>query len=150
MFAGLPLDIWLVIGSALCIADVFMSSGLATTITAGMFSLLGSTSPYLALIGIFVLTWLITEVVTNNAAAAIVFPIAIGMAESLGVSIMPFVMAVAFGASASFISPFGYQTNLMVMNAGNYKFGDFTKIGTLVVIAYSITALWLIPQAFPW
>ncbi|MFC0444225.1 SLC13 family permease [Pseudidiomarina halophila] len=146
----LPLDIWLVIGSALCIADVFMSSGLATTITAGMFSLLGSTSPYLALIGIFVLTWLITEVVTNNAAAAIVFPIAIGMAESLGVSIMPFVMAVAFGASASFISPFGYQTNLMVMNAGNYKFGDFTKIGTLVVIAYSITALWLIPQAFPW
>lgn len=152
----LPLDIWLVIGSALCIADVFMSSGLAATVTAGMFSLFGGVgpdgviSPFPALIGVFLLTWFITEVVTNNAAAAIVFPIAIGIAESLGVNIMTFVMAVAFGASASFISPFGYQTNLMVMNAGNYKFGDFTKIGTLVVIAYSITALWLIPQAFPW
>ncbi|MDN7124524.1 SLC13 family permease [Pseudidiomarina sp. 1APP75-32.1] len=152
----LPLDIWLVIGSALCIADVFMSSGLAATVTSGMFSLFGGTgvdgpvSPYPALIGVFVLTWLITEIVTNNAAAAIVFPIAIGIAESLGVNIMPFVMAVAFGASASFISPFGYQTNLMVMNAGNYKFGDFTRIGVLVVIAYSVTALWLIPQAFPW
>ncbi|MDN7134557.1 SLC13 family permease [Pseudidiomarina terrestris] len=152
----LPLDIWLVIGSALCIADVFMSSGLAATVTSGMFSLFGGTgadspvNPYPALIGVFVLTWLITEIVTNNAAAAIVFPIAIGIAESLGVNIMPFVMAVAFGASASFISPFGYQTNLMVMNAGNYKFGDFTRIGVLVVIAYSVTALWLIPQAFPW
>ncbi len=152
----LPLDIWLVIGSALCIADVFMSSGLAAAVTSGMFSLFGGTgvdgpvSPYPALIGVFVLTWLITEIVTNNAAAAIVFPIAIGIAESLGVNIMPFVMAVAFGASASFISPFGYQTNLMVMNAGSYKFGDFTRIGVLVVIAYSVTALWLIPRVFPW
>lgn len=152
----LPLDIWLVIGSALCIADVFMSSGLAATVTSGMFNVFGGTgadgpvSPYPALIGVFVLTWLITEIVTNNAAAAIVFPIAIGIAESLGVNIMPFVMAVAFGASASFISPFGYQTNLMVMNAGNYKFGDFTKIAVLVVIAYSVTALWLIPRVFGW
>ncbi|MDN7136766.1 hypothetical protein J6J34_00860 [Pseudidiomarina sp. 1ASP75-14] len=76
------------------------------------------------------------------------FPIAIGIAESLGVNIMPFVMAVAFGASASFISPFGFQTKLMVMNGGNYRFGDFTRIGVLVVIVYCVTALWLIPRLF--
>ena len=147
----LPLDIWLVIGSALCIADVFIDSGLAASVSRALFSVVGNGhSVWLAFIAVYLLTWLITEIVTNNAAAAIVFPIAVGIATSLDVSIMPFVMAVAFGASASFISPFGYQTNLMVMNAGNYKFGDFTKIGVLVWGAYSATALYLIPQVFDW
>lgn len=151
----LPLDIWLVIGSALCIASVFISSGLSDTVTDGFLGLLvaatgNNVTPMVALVGIFVMTWLITEIVTNNAAAAIVFPVAIGIAESLGVSIMPFVMAVAFGASASFISPFGYQTNLMVMNAGNYRFKDFTRIGMLVLVAYSVTAVVLIPRVFGW
>lgn len=146
----LPLDIWLVIGSALCLADVFISTGLATTLANGLFWVVGDSNVWLAFIAVFVLTWLITEIVTNNAAAAIVFPIAIGLAQSLQVDIMPFVMAVAFGASASFVSPYGYQTNLMVMNAGNYQFKDFTRIGLMVVIAYSVTALYLIPKVFPW
>ncbi|GAB3289880.1 SLC13 family permease [Pseudidiomarina andamanensis] len=147
----LPLDIWLVIGSALCIADVFIESGLAATVSGALFGVVGNgNSIWIAFVTVYLLTWIITEVVTNNAAAAIVFPIAVGIATSLNVEIMPFVMAVAFGASASFISPFGYQTNLMVMNAGNYKFGDFTKIGVLVWVAYSATALYLIPQVFPW
>ncbi|WP_369743415.1 SLC13 family permease [Pseudidiomarina sp. PP-1MA] len=148
----LPLDIWLVIGSALCIADVFIHSGLATSVSQALFSMLGEgeQSVWLAFIAVYLLTWIITEIVTNNAAAAIVFPIAVGIATSLNVNIMPFVMAVAFGASASFISPFGYQTNLMVMNAGNYKFADFTKIGILVWGAYSASALYLIPKVFGW
>ncbi|WP_258240012.1 SLC13 family permease [Pseudidiomarina homiensis] len=147
----LPLEIWLVIGSALCIASVFVSSGLSDIVTNGFMWLLGDdVTPMGALMGIFAMTWLITEVVTNNAAAAIVFPIAIGIAESLGVNIMPFVMAVAFGASASFISPFGYQTNLMVMNAGNYRFSDFSRIGVVVLLAYSVTAVLLIPRVFTW
>lgn len=147
----LPLDIWLVIGSALSIASVFVSSGLSDNVTTALLWVLGDdVTPMTALVGVFILTWLITEVVTNNAAAAIVFPIAIGIAESLGVNVTPFAMAVAFGASASFISPFGYQTNLMVMNAGNYRFTDFTRVGVLVVMAYSLTALWLIPQVFGW
>ena len=151
----LPLDIWLVIGSALCIASVFISSGLSDTVTDAFMWLLVATTgdnvtPMVALVGIFAMTWLITEIVTNNAAAAIVFPVAIGIAENLGVSMMPFVMAVAFGASASFISPFGYQTNLMVMNAGNYRFKDFSRIGGLVLVAYSVSAVWLIPRVFGW
>lgn len=151
----LPVDIWLVIGSALCIASVFVSSGLANEVTNAFLWLLdrvtnNNVTPMAAMIGVFAMTWMITEVVTNNAAAAIVFPIAVGIAESLGVSIMPFVMAVTFGASASFISPYGRQTNLMVMNAGNYRFSDFARIGVLVLVAYSVTALWLIPQVFAW
>ncbi|WP_411360645.1 SLC13 family permease [Pseudidiomarina salilacus] len=151
----LPVDIWLIIGSALCIASVFVSSGLANDVTHTLLWLLDTVTghnvtPMAAMIGVFVMTWLITEIVTNNAAAAIVFPIAVGIAESLGVSMMPFVMAVAFGASASFISPFGRKTNLMVMNAGNYRFQDFARIGVLVLLAYSATALWLIPRVFAW
>ncbi|MDX1706946.1 SLC13 family permease, partial [Pseudidiomarina sp.] len=139
----LPLDIWLVIGSALCIADVFITSGLAGSVSSGLFSLVGTSSVWVAFVAVFFLTLLTTEIVTNNAAAAIVFPIAVGLSQSFGADIMPFVMAVAFGASASFISPYGYQTNLMVMNAGNYKFSDFSRIGVAVAIAYSVSALYL-------
>lgn len=100
-----------------------------------------SLSPEIALIGVFFMTLFLTELVTNNAAAAVVFPIAYSLALSLDANVMSFVMAVAFGASASFISPYGYQTNLMVFNAGQYKLSDFVKIGAPISITYSFTAL---------
>lgn len=151
----LPLEIWLVVSAALAIADVFNQVGAAELLASLVQSLLSVESPndysgiYWAFIVCYLLTWLITEVVTNNAAAALMFPMAYGLAESLGVNYMPFVMAVAYGASASFISPFGYQTNLMVMNAGNLKFSDFAKVGWLVSMSFSIVALIMIPLVFP-
>ena len=81
-----------------------------------------SVSPIWALVMIYVLTLILTELVTNNAAAALMFPLAYGLVQTLGVPIMPFALAVAFAASASFISPYGYQTNLLVFSASNYKF----------------------------
>lgn len=151
----LPLEIWLVISAALAIADVFNQVGAAQLLSTLVQSLLSVDSAqdyvgvYCAFIICYLLTWLITEVVTNNAAAALMFPLAYGIAESLGVSYMPFVMAVAYGASASFISPFGYQTNLMVMNAGHMKFSDFAKVGWLVSLCFSAVALIMIPVVFP-
>lgn len=151
----LPLDIWLVIASALAIADVFNQVGVANLIAngvTGLFHIESSndiTGIYLSFISIYLLTWLITEMVTNNAAAALMFPIAFGLAESIGVNYMPYVMAVAYGASASFISPYGYQTNLMVMNAGGYSFKDFAKVGWLVSLCFTIVALLMIPIVFP-
>lgn len=151
----LPLEIWLVISSALAIADVFNQVGAAEVLAHVVETLLSVNSAddyvgvYWAFIVCYLLTWLITEVVTNNAAAALMFPMAFGLAESLGVSYMPFVMAVAYGASASFISPFGYQTNLMVMNAGNLKFSDFAKAGWLVSVCFTGVALVMIPIVFP-
>lgn len=90
-----------------------------------------------------------TELITNSAAAALVFPIAYNIALGLGVSPLPFVMAVAFAASGSFISPFGYQTNVMVYNAGNYTLKDFVCFGVPVSLAYSIVVLTLLPYVFP-
>jgi len=79
----------------------------------------------------------------------LVFLVAFDLAESIGVNYMPFMMAVAYGASTRFISPFGYQTNLMVMNVGNYSFKDFAKVGWLVSLCFTVVALVMIPIVFP-
>ncbi len=86
---------------------------------------------------------------TNNAAAALSFPIAFGLAESYGLSYMPFVMAVAYGASASFLTPYGYTTNLMVQNLGSYEFADYFRAGLPLSITYSVTVVLMIPLIFP-
>jgi len=102
-----------------------------------------------ALIAVYLMTLILTELVTNNAAAALAFPIAYSMALGYNVDPMPFIMAVLFGASASFISPYGYQTNLMVYSVGNYRLTDYIKIGIPISIVYSVLVLSLIPVFFP-
>ena len=111
--------------------------------------LINTLGPYAALIGIYLVTLIMTEVMTNNAAAALCFPIAYGLAESYGVSLMPFVMAVAFGASASFLTPYGYTTNLMVQNLGGYTMRDYFRMGLPLSITYSVLVLFLIPRIYP-
>ena len=98
---------------------------------------------------IYFLTWILTELVTNNAAAALMFPIAYSVALGLGVDVMPFVMTVAFAASGSFISPYGYQTNLMVFNAGKYRLIDFIKVGVPVSVVYALIVIVGVPILFP-
>ncbi|WP_444914603.1 SLC13 family permease [Microbulbifer sp. TRSA007] len=144
-----PFQIWLIIASALVLAEAFAGSGLADALAEGLRSLINGWGPITGLVGIFLLALLLTELMTNNAAAALTFPLAWSLAESFGVSWMPFVMAVAYGASASFLTPFGYQTNLIVQNLGGYHLRDFLRAGLPLTIAYSITVLILIPIVFP-
>lgn len=144
-----PLEIWMIVLGALTLAKAMDNSGIATLFATSFESVLQGQSTYFALIAIFIITLLITELVTNNAAAALVFPIAYNVALALDVSPLPFVMAVAFAASGSFISPYGYQTNVMVFNAGNYKVSDFIKFGIPISIAYSVVVLTMIPRVFP-
>jgi len=143
-----PLDIWVIISSAIVLSYALQNSGVIEAFTHFMSDYNGLLSPLVALIVIYIITWVLTELVTNNAAAALVFPIAYGLALSIDANPMAFIMAVAFGASASFISPYGYQTNLMVFNAGQYKLNDFIKIGVPVSIAYSVTAVTMIVLVF--
>lgn len=144
-----PIEIWLIVGSALSIATAMSNSGLAQAISSFAADALAGQAPMLTFIGIFLLTYLLTELITNNAAAALMFPIAYSMAQGLGVNVMPMVMAVAFAASASFITPYGYQTNLMVFNAGNYRLKHFLLVGTPVALSYIVLSILLIPLVFP-
>ncbi|MDB2355930.1 MULTISPECIES: SLC13 family permease [unclassified Pseudoalteromonas] len=144
-----PIELLAVVGSAIGLAKLMIGTGLAGQISDAMFYVLGDFGPYGAFIAIFIMTVLFTELITNNAAAALSFPVAYALAIGFNVDPLPFIMAVAFGASASFISPFGYQTNLMVYSAGNYRLKDYVLMGLPLSVIYSITVLTLIPLVFP-
>ena len=142
-------DILVTIGSAFAISKAMQNSGMADAIGSWAVSIGDGQGPYVLLGIMFVLTSIFTELMTNNAAAALTFPIAISMAEHLGVSPMPFVVAICVAASCSFCTPIGYQTNLIVQGVGGYKFSDFFKIGfPLALIVFAISML-LIPVFWP-
>ena len=144
-----PYNLVFVIGSALVISEVMLKSGTADIIASAVLAVFAPLGPEGALASILLLTWVLTELMTNNAAAALAFPVAIGVAQRLGMDPMPFVMAVIYGASASFLTPYGYQTNLMVMAPGRYTLGDYLRCGAPVALAFLGTALLAIPIFFP-
>ncbi len=144
-----PFELWIIIASALTLSQALTNSGLVAVLANALHDNLEQLGPYAALVGIYFGTLLLTELMTNNAAAALSFPIAFGLAESYGVSYMPFVMTVAYGASASFLTPYGYNTNLMVQNLGGYELRDYFRVGLPLSIAYSVTVIFLIPRLFP-
>lgn len=145
----LPLGLWLIVMSALAMAKAMDTSGLMAVVTELVKTQLIDTSPQLALIGMLVTTWMITEVVTNNATAAMMTPLALVLAQGIDVSPLPFVMAVAFGASCSFVNPYAYQTNLMALNAGEYHLVDFLRLGLPLAVLYLVVVAAVIPIFFP-
>lgn len=144
-----PFELWLIIGSALAIAQALENSGAAALLANGMQTVFSGYGIYAAFIGCYLLTLVLTETVTNNAAAALAFPIAWSTAQAFGADPLPFVMAVAYGASACFLIPFGYQTHLMVYSPGRYKVTDFFRIGLPVSVTYSSAVLLITPLVFP-
>ncbi|WP_447826304.1 SLC13 family permease [Aeromonas hydrophila] len=145
----LPLGLWLIVMSALVMAKAMDASGLMKVITEMMKTLLVDTSPQLALIGMLLATWMVTEVVTNNATAAMMTPLALALAQGIDVSPLPFVFAVAFGSSCSFVNPYSYQTNLMALNAGEYRLVDFLRLGLPLALFYLAVVAVVIPLFFP-
>ena len=144
-----PLEIWMIVLGALTLASAIENTGIAAIFAQSIEGYLFGQSIYLAFIIIFLLTLVLTELITNSAAAALSFPIAYNIALGLGVDPTPFVMGVAFAASGSFISPYGYQTNVMVYNAGNYKLKDFISFGLPISLIYSVTVILVIPIVYP-
>lgn len=140
------------IGASFGVGKALVESGLvtvvATTVSESMLGL-GPYAPFALLAAFYLITSGVTETVTNNAAAALMFPFAVEMGERLGVDPRPFVLAVCFAASAAFITPIGYQTHLMVYGPGGYRFSDFVRVGTPLNILLMITATILIPLVWP-
>ncbi|MCP5164235.1 MAG: SLC13 family permease [Pseudomonadales bacterium] len=144
-----PFQLVVIIASALTLSQALTNSGLMAILASWLHDNLAGLGPYAALVGIYLGTLLLTELMTNNAAAALSFPVAFGLAESYGISYMPLIMAVAYGASASFLTPYGYNTNLMVQNLGGYGLRDYLRFGLPLSLAYSATVLVMIPLVFP-
>src|SRR5690606_25498593 len=116
------------------------NAGTVDLIVTSVQPVLGVMSPLVLLVSIYAVTSLLTETVTNNAVAVIMTPIAIGLASALGIDARPLVVAVMFGASASFATPIGYQTNTLVYGAGNYRSSDFLRIGIPMNIIVRLAA----------
>lgn len=138
-------DILITIACAFGISKAMENSGFADAIAGGIIGIAKEVGPHVLLAIIYLITNLFTELITNNAAAALAFPICISTASQLGVDPMPFFMTICIAASASFSTPIGYQTNLIVQGFGNYKFTDFAKFGLpLNIIAFLLT-VFLVP-----
>ena len=129
------------VASALVLAQSLVDSALISTGMSWAMPMLADQTPLIALIIIFFLTLALTELVTNNAAAALVFPIGYGLAQNLNVDVVPFGLAVAFAASGSFLTPYGYATNLIVQNIGGYTRSDYLRFGFPISLAYSVGIL---------
>jgi di/tricarboxylate transporter len=99
--------------------------------------------------GVFLLTTLLTAVISNNAAAVVLIPVVIATAQDLGVSPMPYVVAVMIAASNSFITPIGYQTNTFILGPGGYRFSDFLRVGGPLTLLLVVAATFIIPWFFP-
>ena len=136
-----PFDIWILVSSALVVADAMIETQLIASLVGSVMPLLSGSAPFLGLVIVFVITLILTELITNNAAAALMFPIGYALAEASGADVMPFALAVAFAASGSFLTPYGYATNLIVQNIAGYTRGDYLRFGYPITLAYAVGVL---------
>lgn len=141
-------NVLVVIAAALGLGMALETTGAASAISGVMLGVVKD-QPHMALAMVYLITSIFTEMITNNAAAVLVFPIAMSSAESLGVNPMPFVTCIMIAASASFATPIGYQTNLMVYGPGGYRFADYLRIGIPLNILFAIVAIVLAPLIWP-
>ncbi len=141
-------QVLVVIATSFGIGAALQQSGAALFVAQGLMGLAGG-EPWLALMLVFLVTALLTALATNNVAAVLMFPIALAAAQQLQVSLLPFAITIMVAASASFATPIGYQTNLMVYNAGGYRFQDFLRIGLPLTLLVGLVTLLLVPLMWP-
>lgn len=141
--------IMMLIFGMLGIGTAMEKTGALDLMVAGITPWLMDASPLMMLAAVYLIGALLTELVTNNAVAVLLTPVALALAEQMGYDPRPFVVAVMFSASASFATPIGYQTNTMVYSAGGYKFTDFLRIGIPMNLMVAAVVIFLIPMIWP-
>jgi di/tricarboxylate transporter len=137
---GLDFDLIILIAFGLAFGKAMSNSGASVYLAEGFLLLQNYLSPTLFLMLIFLITNILAAYITNKAAVAILFPISVAVAMQLGLNPIPFILIVSFGAAANFITPIGYQTNLMVYGSGGYNFRDFMRIGWPLTLIYMVVS----------
>ena len=140
--------IFLIIGM-LGVGKAMEVTGGAQLMADGVMAVFGESSPVVVLAAVYLLSSILTELISNNAVAVLLTPIIISIALALGVDARPFIVAMMFGCSASFATPIGYQTNTYVYGAGGYRFSDFLRVGVPLNLILWLVATWLIPKFWP-
>ena len=148
-YGGLKPDILILIAGMVVIGIALEASGLADAATRILIGSMDDISPLLALIVLYAATMLLTELLSNATVAVLVTPIAVALAESLGVSPRPFIVAVMMAGSAAFATPFGYQTNVIVYQMGGYRYMDFVRVGLPLNVVTGVVAIIAIQIFFP-
>jgi di/tricarboxylate transporter len=146
---AVDLDVVVLIAASFGLGQAIQASGLADNLASTLIEPFGRFGDRGLLLGVLLATIVVTEMISNNAAAVLVFPVAVSTALAAGLDPRPFAIAVALGASSSFITPIGYQTNMMVYGIGGYRFTDFARLGFPLVILMIIVAMIFIPMAWP-
>jgi di/tricarboxylate transporter len=141
-------QVLVVIATSFGIGAALEKTGAAAMLAGGLIGL-AQGDPWLTLALVFVAAALLTSLATNNVAAVLVFPIALQAANAMGVSPLPFVVALMVAASASFATPIGYQTNLMVFNVGGYRFADFMRVGLPLTVLVGLVTVAVVPLVWP-
>lgn len=147
--ASVDMDVILVIAGAFGLASALEVSGLAAGTSSVVLALFGGWGQVGGLAGVVLTTVLLVSVISNNAAAVLMFPIAMSTAAELGMHGRPFAVAVAIAASASFLTPIAYQTNIMVYGPGGYRFGDFVRLGLPLAVLVAAATVGLVPIFWP-
>lgn len=146
-------DVLITIACAFAISTAMTKSGFADLVASYIIALTDNVGQsrwgiYIIMAALFLITNIFTELITNNAAAALAFPLALAVSEKLGANPMPFVVCVCFAASSAFSTPIGYQTNLIVQGIGGYRFTDFVRVGLPMNIIVFILSVFLIPFVY--
>ncbi len=149
-YRAIEWNIIFLLAGVLTLGIAMEKTGAALVIADSILAVVGEWGPQAVLSAIFLMTMLLTNLMSNAATAALIAPIAIGVANTLAVSPRPFLIAVTFAASLSFMTPVGYQTNTLIYGPGKYRFVDFLRVGTPLNIILWVMATFLIPKIWPW
>jgi di/tricarboxylate transporter len=145
---GIEYPVLVGIAASFALGIALSESG-AAALLAGWIGTVAGADPFWSLVVLYAATVVLTEVITNNAAGVLMFPIAMAVAQNAEASYLPYVVAVMIGASCGFITPIGYQTNLMVYGPGGYRFADYVRFGTPLSILVGIATVILVPRIWP-
>ena len=139
----------ILVGAMMPLSAAMEQSGAARLMAEGLVTLVGDAGPYALLAGLFLLTAILGQLISNTATALIVIPIAVAAATGMGVSPLPVLMSVGVAAAAAFLTPIATPTNLMVMGPGGYAFGDYWKLGLPLMVWFFLVSVFLVPLIWP-